>query len=72
MSEESMKSISANALTDLSRVEVGSSREMSLAAVLTVVIFNTGAKILVETLSLCALISCVSVFEIWLCIGVEF
>ena len=72
MSEESMESVSANALTDLSRVEVGCSREMGLAAMLTVVILNTGAKILVEILSLCALISCVGVFKIWLFIGVEF
>ena len=45
---------------------------MSLATVLTVVILNTGAKILVEGLSFCALILRVHVFEMWMLVWVEF
>ena len=72
MIKQMMERISTYALTDLSWIEVRHGWEVSLATVLTVVILNTGTKILVKILSLCALISCVGVFKIWLFIGVEF
>ena len=66
MIKELMQSISSYTLTDLSWIEVRHGWEVSLATVLTVVIFNTGAKVLVEALSFCALISRIHVFEMWM------
>ena len=66
MIKEMMERISTYTLTDLSWIEVRHGWEVSLATVLTVVILNTGAKILVEALSFCALIRRVHVFEMWM------
>ena len=66
MIKELMQSISSYTLTELSWVEVRHGWDVSLATVLTVVILNTGAQILVEGLSFCALILRVHVFEMWM------
>ena len=66
MIEQLMERISTYAFTDLKWIEVRHGWEVSLATVLTVVILNTGAKVLVEALSFCALISRIHVFEMWM------
>ena len=66
MIEQLMERISTYAFTDLKWIEVRHGWEVSLATVLTVVILNTGAKILVEGLSFCALILRVHMFEMWM------
>ena len=66
MIEQLMERISTYAFTDLKWIEVRHGWEVSLATVLTVVIFNTGAKVLVKALSFCALISRIHVFEMWM------
>ena len=66
MIEQLMERISTYAFTDLKWIEVRHGWEVSLTTVLTVVIFNTGAKVLVEALSFSALVSRIHVFEMWM------